>query len=80
VKSFLRGLKAWNSSRHAFGASQMNSESSKTGRIENAHLATQDALHPVVIRHPLSGREGIFVTPISQRILMGSAKQSPSIS
>ena len=41
----------------------MNSESSKTGRIENAHLANQDALHPVVIRHPLSGREGIYVNP-----------------
>ena len=63
VKSFLRGLKAWHSSRHAFGASQMKSESSKTGRIENAHLATQDALHPVVIRHPLSEREGIYVNP-----------------
>lgn len=59
VKSFLRGLKAWHSSRHAFGASLMQCESSKTGRIENVHLATQDALHPVVIRHPLSGREGI---------------------
>ena len=63
VKSFLRELKAWHSSRHAFGASQMTSESSKTGRIENAHLATQDALHPIVIRHLLSGREGIYVNP-----------------
>lgn len=57
------GLSAWHSSRHAFGAVVANSESSKTGRIENANLATQDALHPVVITHPLSGRRGIYVNP-----------------
>jgi len=63
LQQFLRGLKAWHSSRHAFGEIQNNSESVKTGRIENAHLATQDVLHPVIIRHPLSGREGIYVNP-----------------
>lgn len=63
MKTFLRGLQAWHSSRHAFGETQQDSESSQTGRIENAHLATQDALHPVIIRHPLSGREGVYVNP-----------------
>ena len=56
----------------------MQSESSKTGRIENAHLATQDALHPVVIRHPLSGREGIYVNPDFTTHIDGSAKLDPA--
>lgn len=63
MKHMLSGLKAWHSSRHAFGASQSDSESVKTGRIGNAEKATQDALHPVVIRHPLSGRAGLYVNP-----------------
>jgi len=63
VKRMLRGLKAWHSSRHVFGAAQANSESVKSGRISNAELANQDVLHPVVIRHPLSGRENLFVNP-----------------
>ena len=29
----------------------------------NADQATQDAVHPVVIRHPLSGREILYVNP-----------------
>ena len=62
-KAFLLGLSAWHSSRHAFGASQANRESVKSGRIGNADLATQDALHPVVIKHPLSGRKGLYVNP-----------------
>ena len=63
LKNTLRDLKAWHSSRHIFGAARVNSETSKTGRIGNADAATQDALHPVVIRHPLSGREALYVNP-----------------
>ena len=63
IKDFLRGLNAWHSSRHVFGAVQTQSESSKTGRIGNADQATQDALHPVVIRHPMSRRPGLYVNP-----------------
>lgn len=60
-KKILNGLKAWHSSRHAFGVSQTGHESYKTGRLQNADLATQDALHPVVLTHPLSGRKALYV-------------------
>lgn len=63
LKSVLKGLKAWHSSRHVFGAAAAGGESRRDGRIGNAERAEQDALHPVVIRHPLSGREGLYVNP-----------------
>ncbi|WP_137702064.1 TauD/TfdA dioxygenase family protein [Marimonas lutisalis] len=62
-KRMLEGLHAWHSSRHVFGADVADTDSARTGRIGNAHLATQDVLHPVVIRHPLSGRKSLFVNP-----------------
>ena len=63
MQRFLEGLSAWHSSRHAFGATTKGHESAKSGRIGNHEAATQDALHPVVIRHPLTGRKGIYVNP-----------------
>ena len=61
LKDTLRGLSAWHSSRHVFGKKREDSETSKSGRIGNSDAATQDALHPMVIRHPLSGRETLYV-------------------
>ncbi len=63
-KELLSGLYAWHSSRHTFGVSQAETESVKSGRLGNAALAVQDALHPVVIVHPLSGRKGLYVNPV----------------
>lgn len=63
LRQFLDGLTAVHSSRHAFGAATQDSEAAKTGRLSNAHAATQDARHPVVITHPLSGRRGLYVNP-----------------
>jgi len=63
LKAVLKGLKAWHSSRHVFGATMAGAESRQDGRIGNADRAEQDALHPIVIRHPLSGREGLYVNP-----------------
>lgn len=63
-KELLSGLYAWHSSRHVFGDSQADTESVKSGRLGNAALAVQDALHPVVIVHPLSGRKGLYVNPV----------------
>lgn len=62
-KQMLEGLHAWHSSRHVFGTEAQHSDASRSGRIGNAESATQDALHPVVIRHPLSGRPSLFVNP-----------------
>ncbi|MBE1285895.1 MAG: TauD/TfdA family dioxygenase [Rhodobacteraceae bacterium] len=64
MKRFLDGLSAWHSSRHVFGAEIAESEAATSGRLGNAQNATQDVLHPVVIRHPLSGRKGIYVNPV----------------
>lgn len=64
LKQTLRGMKAWHSSRHIFGAARReDGEVQDTGRIGNPELATQDVLHPAVIRHPLSGREALYVNP-----------------
>ena len=64
MQTFLKGLSAWHSSRHVFGAETASSEAAKTGRLSNQAAATQDALHPVVIRHPLSGKSCLFVNPV----------------
>ena len=64
MKSFLMGLSAWHSSRHVFGSETLDSEAAKTGRLANQDAATQDVLHPIVIRHPLSGRSCLFVNPV----------------
>ncbi|WP_282608051.1 TauD/TfdA family dioxygenase [Pelagibius sp. Alg239-R121] len=64
LRIFLDGLTAVHSSRHTFGASVQDSEASVSGRLGNALAATQDARHPVVITHPLSGRRGLYVNPV----------------
>ena len=61
MKNFLRGLYAQHSSRHVFGYSMDNHETHKDGRVSNPGLAAQDVVHPVVIKHPLSDRECLFV-------------------
>ena len=53
LKQTLCGLRAVHSSRHVFGADRPHLK----GRIGNPELATQDAIHPVVITHPDSGRK-----------------------
>jgi taurine dioxygenase len=59
LKATLQGLRAVHSSRHVFGAVKEDMK----GRIGNPELATQDAVHPVVITHPQSGRKALFVNP-----------------
>ena len=64
LKDMLRTMKARHSSRHVFGASRyVTKEQQKEweGRMKNADAALQDAVHPVVITHPESGREVLYV-------------------
>jgi taurine dioxygenase len=63
LKATLDGLRACHSSRHVFGPEAMSRRGDLNGRIGNAELATQDAVHPVVIRHPETGRRALYVNP-----------------
>ena len=62
IKTTLRSLRAVHSSRHVFGKAAPIPDD-MSGLFANADQATQDAEHPVVIRHPLSGREVLYVNP-----------------
>ena len=80
MKKFLGELTAVHSSRHAFGAATQDSEAAKTGRFRNADAALQDARHPVVIKHPLTGRLGLYVNPVFTTHIEGlTADESESI-
>lgn len=61
-KELLRPLRAAHSSRHIFGADSPYKQAMGE-RLHNADLATQDAVHPVVIQHPLTGRPLLYVNP-----------------
>lgn len=71
MQSFLSDLSAWHSSRHVFGAETASSEAAKTRRLANQNAATQDALHPVVIKHPLSGKSCLYVNPVFTTRIQG---------
>jgi taurine dioxygenase len=64
-KVMLNGLKGVHSSRHVFGpqARYVEKGDDTAGRLGNNEAATQDAVHPLVIRHPISGHESIYVNP-----------------
>jgi taurine dioxygenase len=63
MKVTLEGLRACHSSRHVFGAEAAARRGDLNGRIGNPEMATQDAVHPVVIRHPETGRKALYVNP-----------------
>jgi taurine dioxygenase len=63
LKTTLDTLRACHSNRHVFGAEAMAKRGDLNGRLGNAELATQDAVHPAVIRHPETGRKALYVNP-----------------
>jgi taurine dioxygenase len=63
LKATLAGLKALHSSRHVFGPEAHARHGDLQGRIGNPELATEDAVHSVVIRHPETGRRALYVNP-----------------
>ena len=62
LRRTVAGLRAVHSSRHVFGAKGAYAQN-EDERYRNANQATQDAVHPVVIRHPRSGRPALYVNP-----------------
>lgn len=62
LKQTLEGMKAVHSSRHIFGE-QSNYRDTMKDRFSNPEDATQDAVHPVIITHPESGRKALYVNP-----------------
>ena len=62
LKRALESMNACHSSRHVFGAHTGYAEASNQ-RIGNPELATQDAIHPVIITHPESKRKALYVNP-----------------
>ncbi len=62
MKKTLESMNAVHSSRHIFG-DQSEYQKSMSDRLGNAENATQDAVHPVIITHPESGRKALYVNP-----------------
>ena len=62
LKGTLESMNTCHSSRHVFGAHAGYAEASNQ-RIGNPELATQDAIHPVIITHPESKRKALYVNP-----------------
>jgi len=59
-KALIETLEATHSSRHIFGYDA--AEAGEVGdRFGNADLATQDAVHPIALAHPETGRKCIYV-------------------
>lgn len=67
LKETLEGLRAVHSSRHVFGVAAVtqttDAKDDIAGRIGNPEAATEDVVHPVVIRHPDTGRKILYVNP-----------------
>ena len=62
LKQTLDCLRAVHSTRHVFGAEGGYAQHTDAGdRIGNSAAAMQDVLHPVVIRHPDTGRTTLYV-------------------
>lgn len=81
MKRMLEGLRAVHSSRHVFGTEQSYRDADAfEGRISNAELATQDAVHPMVITHPDTGRKALYVNPtFTVRVDGWSTEESQSL-
>ncbi len=74
LRRTLENLNALHSSRHVFGVRRDKSPD-PSGRIGNPELATQDAIHPLIIRHPISGRKALYVNPVFTVQIEGWTKE-----
>lgn len=63
LKTTLEGLQAVHSSRHVFGDQGAYQQQRDTRDSFSNPEAVGDTVHPMVIRHPLSGRKALYVNP-----------------
>ena len=64
LKRTLESLRAMHSARHVFGArADYLTHTDLQGRLGNSDLASLDAVHPMVVRHPDTGRKTLYVNP-----------------
>ena len=66
LRKILAQLRAVHSSRHVFGRDNAAYYKDRPGlaeRFSNADAAVQDSIHPLIVRHPLSGRKALYVNP-----------------
>lgn len=64
LKDALSTMSAVHSSRLAFGPKRENDPRSDSKDLfNNPEAATQDSVHPVVVKHPISGRPSLYVNP-----------------
>lgn len=74
TKAQIADLKATHSSRHIFGYEA--AEASEVGdRFSNAENATQDAVHPIVLPHPVAGRKAIYVNAAFTTGIVGMSEE-----
>jgi taurine dioxygenase len=74
LRKTLENLNALHSSRHVFGAVN-GRKPDQSGRIGNPELATQDAVHPLIIKHPITGRKALYVNPVFTVQIEGWTKE-----
>ncbi len=84
LKEKIEGRSALHSGKHIFGEgpdsyynqSDAGSHDDGTNRIGNAKVAEMlaDPEHPIVIRHPLSGKKALYVNPAFTRSVVGMDK------
>jgi len=84
LKQKIEGRQALHSGKHIFGegaqsyynTSDAGSHEEGTQRIGNASVAEalEDPVHPIVIRHPLSGKKALYVNPAFTRDIVSMEK------
>jgi taurine dioxygenase len=78
LKTTLQSLNAVHSAQHIFGNSAPGvTDLNSSGRTANPGVADTlpDPVHPVVITHPLSGKQALYVNPTFTRHFEGWSRQ-----